>query len=281
MKKIILDLPPMPHYDKIEQVHEIKGSKIHLNKDHSQLFKWLFIVHGRISINNRSEKWEAGEGHSILFPPNDPSIVVCQINTVFYQVQFTFEGGYTIQTRTDYSNSDWCDRVDSHQFLISQVETPIPFIRIEQHLKQMIHYEQIGNVTSYWRKQQQFVELLHFYERETTVHNALISVRRLAEQVENYLRENFQKEITNEILAEALHFHPNYISRCMKEIHRCTPMEYLLEYRIEQAKQFLLKTQWPVSAIAERVGFNYAPYFSTCFQRFTGTTPLAFRKQHL
>lgn len=68
------------------------------------------------------------------------------------------------------------------------------------------------------------------------------------------------------------------ISRCMKEIYRCTPLEYLHKYRLEQAKVLLLKSEIPISTVADRVGFNYAPYFSKCFLRYTGMTPLTFRK---
>jgi AraC-like DNA-binding protein len=57
-------------------------------------------------------------------------------------------------------------------------------------------------------------------------------------------------------------------------------MEYLHEYRLEQAKLLLIKTEWPVAQIAEHVGFQYAPYFSSCFKQYTGISPLRFRKQY-
>jgi AraC-like DNA-binding protein len=66
----------------------------------------------------------------------------------------------------------------------------------------------------------------------------------------------------------------------MKEIYRCTPMDYLLKIRMEQAKLLLIKTEWPIAAVAEQVGFHYAPYFTSCFRRYAGMPPMAFRKQH-
>jgi AraC-like DNA-binding protein len=56
-------------------------------------------------------------------------------------------------------------------------------------------------------------------------------------------------------------------------------MEYLLYYRVERAKLLLLKTEWPVSAVAEQVGFSQTPYFSVCFKKQTGLSPLQFRKR--
>ncbi|WP_269869105.1 helix-turn-helix transcriptional regulator [Paenibacillus caseinilyticus] len=104
------------------------------------------------------------------------------------------------------------------------------------------------------------------------------SVVKLAERTEAYLRRHYQQDLTNETLAESLHFHSNYIARCMKGIFHCTPMEYLLQYRLEQAKLLPIKTEWPIAKVGEQVGFHYAPYFFSCFKRHSGMTLLSFRK---
>ncbi|MNC57108.1 HTH-type transcriptional regulator YesS [compost metagenome] len=122
------------------------------------------------------------------------------------------------------------------------------------------------------------MELLSILEDEGRDSRYPSSVMKLAERAEIYLRQHYQSEITNELLGRVLHFHPNYIVRCMKEIFRCTPMEYLNRIRMEQAKLLLIKTEWPIVKVAEHVGFQYAPYFSACFKRYTGMPPQAFRQ---
>jgi AraC-like DNA-binding protein len=102
----------------------------------------------------------------------------------------------------------------------------------------------------------------------------------LAERTEAYLRQNFQNDLSNETLSKALHFHANYIVRCMKEVCRCTPMEYVHEYRLKQAKLLLVRTEWSVGQIAEHVGYQYAPYFSSCFKQWMGVSPLRYRKEY-
>lgn len=96
-----------------------------------------------------------------------------------------------------------------------------------------------------------------------------------------YIQKNYKEKITNEALAAALHFHPNYIVRCMKSKYGRTPIEYLLDYRLERAKRLLVTTEWSIERIAEEVGFRYSPYFSSCFKQSVGLTPLKFRKQYL
>ncbi|MNI97963.1 Transcriptional activator NphR [compost metagenome] len=57
-------------------------------------------------------------------------------------------------------------------------------------------------------------------------------------------------------------------------------MEYVMQYRLEQARLLLLKTDWSMARIAEEVGFVYASYFSRCFTARNGITPLQYRKQY-
>ncbi|MNE95133.1 Bifunctional transcriptional activator/DNA repair enzyme AdaA [compost metagenome] len=81
------------------------------------------------------------------------------------------------------------------------------------------------------------------------------------------------------MLGDCLNFHPVYIARCMNREYGCSPMEYLLRYRIEQSKLLLMQTSFPISRIAEEVGFNQAPYFSSSFMKLEGISPRQYRQR--
>ncbi|MFY0084702.1 AraC family transcriptional regulator, partial [Acinetobacter baumannii] len=81
----------------------------------------------------------------------------------------------------------------------------------------------------------------------------------VAENAEAYLKTHYRSPVTGGMLSAALNFHYNYITRCMKSVFGQTPMEYLMELRLEQARLLLLKTDWPVSEISASVGFEHAP----------------------
>lgn len=56
------------------------------------------------------------------------------------------------------------------------------------------------------------------------------------------------------------------------------PMEYLLNWRMTLARDFLRKGQGTVAEIAERVGYGSASAFSTAFVRHTGQSPAQFAR---
>jgi two-component system response regulator YesN len=55
--------------------------------------------------------------------------------------------------------------------------------------------------------------------------------------------------------------------------------DYVNKYRIERAKQLLLKTVLKVSEIANKVGYVDATYFFRKFKRVVGVSPLEFRQR--
>ncbi|KAB8133608.1 helix-turn-helix transcriptional regulator [Gracilibacillus oryzae] len=83
------------------------------------------------------------------------------------------------------------------------------------------------------------------------------------------------------MLQETFHFHPNYIAKSMQKAFGSTPIEYLMKYRIEQAKMLLIQTSWKIATIAEEVGFGQTPYFTRQFRKFTGQSPSQFRKKFI
>jgi AraC-like DNA-binding protein len=65
----------------------------------------------------------------------------------------------------------------------------------------------------------------------------------------------------------------------MKKEYGQSPMDYLLRYRIEQSKLMLMQTDYSIARIAEEVGFNQAPYFSSCFLKVEGLSPRQYRQR--
>ncbi|HVU28282.1 MAG TPA: XylR family transcriptional regulator [Verrucomicrobiae bacterium] len=58
-----------------------------------------------------------------------------------------------------------------------------------------------------------------------------------------------------------------------------SPKAEVLRLRLERVKQLLADTDWSLSQIAERTGFNYGEYLHTVFTQKVGVTPGEFRKQ--
>jgi LacI family transcriptional regulator len=57
-----------------------------------------------------------------------------------------------------------------------------------------------------------------------------------------------------------------------------SPKAEVLRLRLEKVKQLLTDTDWNLSQIAEKTGFNYGEYLHTVFTQKIGTTPGEFRR---
>lgn len=58
-----------------------------------------------------------------------------------------------------------------------------------------------------------------------------------------------------------------------------SPHQYIVQARIESAKELLVKTALPVNNIADLCGFSSTGHLATWFKRLVGVRPLAYRGQ--
>ena len=104
---------------------------------------------------------------------------------------------------------------------------------------------------------------------------------KLAQQVVEYIRIHYEEvDLTNEVIAVKFNYHPYHLNRIFKAYTGKPIHNYLLEYRIQKAKNYLRTTILSVTVIAEKVGFSSYTYFIKLFRERTGVSPLKYRKLH-
>ena len=101
---------------------------------------------------------------------------------------------------------------------------------------------------------------------------------RIAQAV-RYIREHASQRITVDDILRVVPMSRTVFERRFKHALRCTPHEHILAIRIKQVKSLLTTTDLPLSAIAERAGFEHAEYMSVAFKRATGVSPGAYRSR--
>lgn len=92
-----------------------------------------------------------------------------------------------------------------------------------------------------------------------------------------YIQLHIAEPISRERLQAEFHFHPNYINRL---IHRATGMtlhQYIIETRMQKAKELLAFSTLSIAEIAQSLCFYDSSHFSATFQKHTGVTPSFFR----
>ncbi len=95
----------------------------------------------------------------------------------------------------------------------------------------------------------------------------------------SFIQENYAEKLTLEQIADAASISTRECLRCFRESIRQSPMDYLIEYRVQVAKKLLETTSFSITDIALRCGFNSNSYFTKVFRRSCGKTPNAYRKE--
>lgn len=124
-------------------------------------------------------------------------------------------------------------------------------------------------------------EMLALCARGILAQAEATSARQVILQAAETLRKNYQQELClADLLAEA-HMSKSYFLRLFRRYMGTTPYNYLVNFRITQAKELLVLTDHSVSEIAQEAGFGDASNFSTRFAKATGQSPLQYRKSAL
>lgn len=112
---------------------------------------------------------------------------------------------------------------------------------------------------------------------ESSDENALPG--RMVEELDNYIRENCADEISNTEIGAIFGYHPFYVSRILKERKGITLRQYIISYRLKNAKRLLELTDKSAAEIAEECSFTDASYFAKTFKAAFGITPKEYRNQ--
>ncbi|WP_070000958.1 AraC family transcriptional regulator [Cellulosilyticum sp. I15G10I2] len=97
-------------------------------------------------------------------------------------------------------------------------------------------------------------------------------------KVIDYISKNYRQEINIDEFAELIHLSKYYFLKIFKQYTGATPYEYVINYRINEAKILLKTTNNSISMIASAVGFLSESNFIKQFKRITHLTPLNYRK---
>jgi AraC-like DNA-binding protein len=273
--------PPLPHFTMGgEDTYAI--GRTHLSRNNIGLFDLLIVTQGSLYIAEEDKEYDVTPGKALILRPDlyHCSYKPCTSRTHFYWLHFQTIGR-------------WQEISNEHKTVYKPPDdpyNPISFFNI--------YLPRFCALSNPWKTHQNVVRLLEMqetaselWEQQVIFQEIIMDLNskqmelwnsqsfQLAEKTAVFLRQNFQSPIHNETLKQHLHFHPTYLTRCMKQVYGCTPLEYLTELRIRQARTLLIRTDMSVSIIAQNVGFNSSTYFIRCFVQAENITPYAYRKK--
>ncbi|MCL6589359.1 MAG: response regulator [Firmicutes bacterium] len=97
-------------------------------------------------------------------------------------------------------------------------------------------------------------------------------------KIEEYLRENFQRNLTLKEIARNFYMHPAYVGQLFIKKLGISFNEYLHKMRIEAAKRLMDGSALKTYEIAMEVGYNNYHCFLQNFEKYAGVKPAEYKK---
>ncbi len=95
-----------------------------------------------------------------------------------------------------------------------------------------------------------------------------------------YIKANFDRAVKVSEIAGAVHLSESRLAHLFTEQVGESPIEYLMQMRIDHAKSLLKTTKLTCGQVSEMTGYARQSCFSRVFKSVTGTTPRQYRIKH-
>ncbi len=120
--------------------------------------------------------------------------------------------------------------------------------------------------------------LIHFFQLEESSHDR--NYKKL-KPVLDYVEEHYKEKIQVSALSEIIHVCDDRLIRLFKDVTGETPIEYIMNLRMEAGIKLLSSTDLSIAEIAEQAGFGSDTYMARVFKQKLNTTPGKYRHNRL
>lgn len=163
--------------------------------------------------------------------------------------------------------------LDIGQELLGSAEALMSFgTRGDKPLHERIAELKTVKETEAWFGQEVLLPLIREYEARLRSQYRTIS----AEMV-RLIEAHFDTNITLEFCAGRLSYSPDYLKRVFRKETGMNFSDYVAQYRLRLAKQWLAGTDMSISEIADRLQYSNLQNFSRYFRKMEGVAPSEFR----
>jgi AraC family transcriptional regulator len=260
----------------VEQFQHPPGEeKSHFNEDHAiclslapRPVRLVQVKGGRTYVGLQSK------GDVSLTPAKIPSYFRWESDDSCLQIRIASQFIQTIARETIATDPDRLELRLEFQARDPQLEAIGMMLLAElqqETIGNKLYIESLSNVLA--------VHLLRQYAAPNArliVYDSGLSERQILQVVE-YINEHLHQDIKLSDLAALLGISESHLSRRFKQSIGMTPYQYLLQQRIERAKQLLKAGDRSIMDIALMCGFNSHSHLTKQFRQLTGMTPKVYR----
>jgi len=148
----------------------------------------------------------------------------------------------------------------------------------QDHLQQRYITETINYALDIEEIKQYLMQLLEQIQNEI---NNLDNKGRIVFDVEKFILQNYDKDLSINKIAEHVYLTPTYLCHLYKKTTGRTLNQFILDVKMNKSKRLITDTSMKISEIAEKMGYANQNYFTKIFTRYFGVNPSTFRNKHL
>lgn len=224
-------------------VHSKKGRDFQM--ENRLCYGLSLCISGQITYTMNGKKYISDQSNAVLLPQDGTYSLYGDKEGLFPVINFK------------------CENYNYNEIVVLPLENPQACLKEFEILKDLFFHNE-----SRLKIYSTFYGLLSKISSENAnTYNPLRSVMQ-------YIEENISDaELSNTKLAQKMGISEVYLRKQFITRHKITPKQYILDIRIQKAKQMLVDTPFTVTAIAEECGFSSLYHFCRAFKGKTGMTP--------
>lgn len=264
----------------IEKIHDVTWS---MNTNYHDHFEMVYIKRGEAVFNVSGDDVDMKPNDIIIIKPHQAhKFVVLSEQCEFLVLSFKFENKSDGKF-SQVSLNDFIEFVndDSIAYIHLQLSRKNDIIGVMNRILREHDKKQIwGEYLSYLLIMELFVLVSRTLkvEWEQSIKSRSVKLKELLAISKEYIENNYEKEISLSDVAGYVFLSESYFAHTFKDEFGISPKKYLLNVRINSAKELLGMTDQKINDIAKEVGFSSQQRFNDIFKKYEGMTPLHYRK---
>ena len=253
--------PPRLAYVSRDQYSSEWNSSLHTHGC-AELF---FITGGHGRFRTRKEEFPVAIHDAVIVNANVPHTEVSRLDSPLEYMVLGVEGLGTIAGAEGYAllhlHTGWEELMGCLRLMLQEAEAALPgYERVCRSLLEVV-----------------LVRLNRQGDAALSGEPSDARTSRECDLVRRYIDNHFKENLSLDQLA---HLNKYYLAHAFRREFGVSPINYLISRRIEESRFLLRETDHTLSLIAQILGFSSLSYFSQCFRRVEGVSPLEYRRRH-
>ena len=228
----------------------------------------FFITGGHGRFRTRREEFPVAIHDAVIVNANIPHTEVSQLDSPLEYAVLGVEGLETMAGAEGYAllhlHSGWEELMGCLCLMFQEAEAALPgYERVCRSLLEVV-----------------LIRLNRQQDAALAGGPSDPRVSRDCDLVRRYIDNHFKENLKLDQLAQLAHVNKYYLAHAFRQEFGTSPINYLISRRVEESRFLLRETDHNLSLIAQMLGFSSPSYFSQCFRRVEGLSPVEYRRQH-